>query len=145
MLHSTFSRKGGQARSVAKTAANRAKAAAYWQEVRAGLRPAPLRRKPPPSSEEIARSLEPYCRNHGIVKLELFGSAARQNAVPGSDVDLIATFGTPPGIQFFAMAEEMSAILGVPVDLLTRETIDGMTNPIRREAILSDVRTILAF
>jgi hypothetical protein len=41
----SLGRLGGQARSEAKTAANRAKALRYWADVRAGRRPAPGTRK----------------------------------------------------------------------------------------------------
>ena len=40
-----FSRKGGHAKSVAKTAANRRKMRAFWAEVRRGERPAPRRHR----------------------------------------------------------------------------------------------------
>jgi predicted nucleotidyltransferase len=130
--------------SPAKTEANRAKAAAYWRDVRAGLRPAPVRRRAPPSIDEIARRLEPFCRAHDIRRLEIFGSVARGKARRGSDVDLIATFGRSPGLEFFSLAHDMASILGVPVDLLTRDEVDRMTNPFRKQAILADAREILA-
>jgi hypothetical protein len=38
-------RLGGRAKSTAKTEANRAKAVAFWDEVRAGIRKAPKRKK----------------------------------------------------------------------------------------------------
>ena len=144
MLHSTISRKGGKARSLAKTAANRAKAAAFWKEVRAGQRQPPARPCAPPKPETIAKLLAPYCRKNGIQRLEVFGSVARGQARRGSDVDLIATFRQPVGLPFFAMPDAMAAILGVPVDLLTRESVEEMTNPFRKNSILSDAREILA-
>jgi hypothetical protein len=142
MNHATFSRKGGKARSLAKTAANRAKAVAYWNSVRAGERPAPRRLRVPPTSEIIANLLADYCRQAGIMCLEAFGSTARGEAKRGSDVDLLATFSSNPGLSFFAMEEEMAAILGVPVHLLTRESVEQMSNPYRRESILADARVI---
>lgn len=142
MNHATFSRKGGKARSLAKTTANRSKAAAYWNSVRAGERPAPRRLRVPPTSEIVANLLADYCRQTGIVRLEAFGSIARGEAKRGSDVDLLATFAANPGIRFFTMEEEMAAILGVPVHLLTRESVEQMSNPYRRESILADARVI---
>ncbi len=144
MLHTTLSRKGGQARSEAKTKANRAKATAFWETVRAGQRPAPQRHRCPPAVEEIARRLEPYCRAHGVVRLEVFGSLARGEARQGSDVDLIATFVAPVGLKFFEMADDMARLLGVPVDLIDRAAVDRMTNPYRKASILADVRPILS-
>jgi predicted nucleotidyltransferase len=140
--HITFSRKGGKARSLAKTEANRAKAAAYWSAVRNGEKPAPRRVRIPPAPEAIASLLSEYCRRMGISRLEAFGSTARGEAKRGSDVDLLATFKANPGIRFFAMEEEMAGILGVPVHLMTRESVEQMTNPYRRESILTDARVI---
>lgn len=144
MLHSTFSRRGGRARSAAKTAANRAKMASYWRDVRAGRQPAPARPRVPPPAGTIAALLAPYCRANGIRSLEVFGSVARGQARRGSDVDLIATFSHPVGLRFFGMPGEMAKILGVPVDLMTRQAVDQMTNPYRRNSILADARQILA-
>lgn len=139
MNHATFSRKGGMVRSPAKTAANRAKAAAYWNAVRTGLKPAPHRLRMP---EAVAKLLADYCRMAGITRLEAFGSTARGEAKRGSDVDLLATFAGNPGLRFFTMEEEMAAILGVPVHLLTRESVEQMTNPYRRQSILADAKVI---
>ncbi|HUG13181.1 MAG TPA: nucleotidyltransferase family protein [Opitutaceae bacterium] len=142
MDHKTFSRKGGKARSPAKTAANRAKAKAYWDAVRDGKKPNPRRPRTPPTPQFIGERLTDYCRLSGITRLEVFGSTARGEAGQGSDVDLIATFADNPGLRFFAMEEEMSAILGVPVHLLTRDSVDQMSNPYRRASILEDARAI---
>jgi len=142
MDHKAFSRKGGKARSPAKTAANRAKAKAYWDAVRSGKKPSPRRSRTPPTPEFIAERLADYCRQTGITRLEVFGSTSRGDAERGSDVDLIATFAENPGLGFFVMEEEMSAILGVPVHLLTRDSVDQMTNPYRRASILEDARAI---
>ncbi len=38
------------------------------------------------------------------------------------------------------MEDEISAILGVPVHLLTRESVEQMSNPYRRASILADAR-----
>ncbi|MBP6506960.1 MAG: nucleotidyltransferase domain-containing protein [Opitutaceae bacterium] len=142
MNHATFSRKGGKARSPAKTAANRAKAKAYWHAVRTGERAAPRRMGVPPSPEIVAQMLADYCRQAGITRLEAFGSAARGEAKRGSDVDLIATFAANPGLRFFTMEDEMAAILGVPVHLLTRDAVEQMSNPYRRQSILADAKVI---
>jgi predicted nucleotidyltransferase len=140
--HSTFSRKGGRARSSAKTTANRAKALAYWKAVRAGLLKAPQRPRVPPSLSSLRDLLSDYCRQSGIVRLEAFGSTARGDARRGSDVDLIATFSENPGLRFFSMEEEMGALLGAPVHLLTRDSVDEMSNPFRRESITADAKEI---
>ena len=142
MTHKTFSRRGGKARSPAKTAANRAKATAYWKAVRKGDLPSPRRQRVPPKSEMIARMLAGYCRQNGIRRLEVFGSAARGDARRGSDVDLLVSFSRNPGLRFFSMDEEMAKILGTPVHLLTRDSVTQMSNPFRRKSILADAQVI---
>src|SRR5258708_23652678 len=118
MNHATFSRKGSKVRSPAKTAANRAKAAAYWNAVRAGAKPAPRRLRTPPTPEAVANRLAEYCRQAGITRLEAFGSTARGEAKRGSDVDLLATFAVNPALRFYTMEEEMAPLPGVPLHLL---------------------------
>jgi len=135
---------GGQARSPAKTAANRAKILAFWEDVRAGKRAAPRHARRPPPVEEVARLLAPYCQEHGITQLEIFGSAARDDAHRGCDVDLIATFREHPGLRIVEIELGMSQLLGVPVDLLTREAVDAMSNPFRKATITRDRRCIYA-
>lgn len=142
MNHATLSRKGGQARSKAKTEANRAKSIAYWNAVRAGERPAPRRLRLPPSPEEVAQKLAAYCREVGIIRLEVFGSTVRGDAKRGSDLDLMATFAQNPGLRFFTMEEEMAALLGVRVHLLTRDSVEDMANPFRRASILGEAQEI---
>lgn len=142
MNHVSFSRKGGLARSPAKTAANRAKATAFWKAVRTGEKPAPRRLRLPPAPEEVARLLADYCRQAGITRLEAFGSTARGAAKRGSDVDLLATFAANPGLRFFTMEDDMAKILDVPVHLLTRDSVEQMSNPYRRQSILADAKVI---
>lgn len=143
MNHTAFSRKGGKTRSLAKTTANRAKAVAFWHAVRTGQKQAPRRSRPPPAFGTIASLLTEYCRQAGIIRLEVFGSTARGEAERGSDVDLLATFGRNPGLRFFTMESEMAAILGAPVHLLTRDSVEQMSNPFRRESILADAKPII--
>jgi len=66
------------------------------------------------------------CRRYHVASLELFGSRAKGTAVADSDVDLLVTFekGYIPGLEFFGMADQFTAIFGHPVDLFTREPIE---------------------
>jgi predicted nucleotidyltransferase len=96
----------------------------------------------PPAPEVVANLLAEYCRQAGITRLETFGSTARVEAKRGSDVDLLATFASNPGLRFYTMEDDMAAILGVPVHLLTRDSVEQMSNPYRRQSILADARLI---
>jgi uncharacterized protein len=67
--------------------------------------------------EQIAE----FCRRHHIRKLAFFGSVLRADFGPGSDVDVLVEFDPQhiPGLAFFAMQDELSAILERRVDLNT--------------------------
>jgi predicted nucleotidyltransferase len=88
--------------------------------------------------------LAALCRRHHIVRLELFGSRAKGTARPDSDIDLLATFeaGHTPGLEFFGLADEFAALLGHPVDLFTRESVEGSPNPYKRASILAAAEAI---
>jgi predicted nucleotidyltransferase len=71
---------------------------------------------------EIPREvIAEFCRRHRIRRLSLFGSVLRDDFAPGSDVDVLVEFepGTRVGLSFFTMQDELSRILGRPVDLQT--------------------------
>jgi len=98
------------------------------------------------SLAQLKSRLIPFCKSHGVAKLELFGSWARGEAHPGSDIDLLITFlpGLHLGWEFFALQDELEAILGTRVDLLTRRSVEQDPNPIRRRSILESTRELYA-
>jgi uncharacterized protein len=56
---------------------------------------------------------------HGVSNLRVFGSVARGEDHPGSDVDLLADF--PPGLSLFGLGRleaDLERILGTRVDLI---------------------------
>ena len=64
---------------------------------------------------------EAALRKLGIEQLSLFGSTARGEAGPSSDIDLAAIFAVDARVGLFryaAIAERLEEILGVPVDLV---------------------------
>jgi uncharacterized protein len=66
-----------------------------------------------------------FCQRHQIRRLALFGSVLRQDFGPESDVDVLAEFkpGHVPGLTFFAMQDELSALFGRQVDLNTPQCL----------------------
>jgi uncharacterized protein len=88
-------------------------------------------------------SLAEVCRRHNIRELSLFGSAARGEMGPDSDVDIMVEFepGARVGlIKFEALAEELTGLTGRRVDLVTKR---GLKPWVRTEA-LKDLRIIYA-
>ena len=65
------------------------------------------------------------CRRHRIRRLSLFGSILRDDFGPESDVDVLVAFepGATPGFGFIAIQDELSAVLGHPVDLHTAASL----------------------
>ena len=62
-----------------------------------------------------------FCRRNHIRRLAFFGSALRSDFTAQSDLDILVEFapGHPPGFAFITVQDELSEILGRPVDLLT--------------------------
>lgn len=98
----------------------------------------------PLSLDEIKSRLAPFCRRHGVARLEVFGSLARGESHRGSDIDLLVTFqpGVSLGWDFFELQTEIEDILGCEVDLLTRRSVERDENAIRRRSILQFTREI---
>jgi predicted nucleotidyltransferase len=66
-----------------------------------------------------------FCRRHHIKRLAIFGSALRADFRDDSDIDILVEFEPEhiPGLAFFTMEDELSAILGRKVDLNTPECL----------------------
>lgn len=66
-------------------------------------------------------AIKEFCRLHHILRLSLFGSILRDDFRLESDIDVLATFepGATPGFGFIGIQDELSEILGRPVDLHT--------------------------
>ena len=88
--------------------------------------------------------LAELCRRYGIERLELIGSFARGDAGPESDVDVLVTFrpGVRIGLEFVRLKEELEALLGRKVDLLTRAAVEGSPNKYFRRFALRRTEAI---
>lgn len=85
-----------------------------------------------------------FCRKWHVVELALFGSAARGELTPQSDVDVLVTFAPNAPISLWdwvAMMDELSSIFKRPVDLVEKSAIK---NPFKRNHILSNHRVLYA-
>jgi len=76
-------------------------------------------------------------RAHGVVSLSLFGSFARNQSTPGSDVDLLVDFGGPATFdQYMGLKLYLEDLLGTRVDLVTRGGLRPRIRPrVEAEAI----------
>jgi len=90
-------------------------------------------------------SIAEFCKKWRISTLELFGSVLREDFGPESDVDFLVTFERDAKWSLFDLVDaenELSTIVGRPVDLVERGPIETGSNWIRREAILGGARTL---
>jgi uncharacterized protein len=80
-----------------------------------------------------------FCRRHHVHRLALFGSVLRDDFTPKSDVDVLVEFepGRVPGLAFFSMEAELSAILGRKVDLNT----PGFLSRYFRDQVFAEAET----
>ena len=58
-----------------------------------------------------------------ISELAVFGSYARGDATPGSDVDILVSFHSPIGLAFATLADELESLLHKKVDLVSKKAI----------------------
>ena len=85
----------------------------------------------------LIRAKPELARRFGVVRLALFGSMARNEAQPGSDVDVIVSFAGPATSQrYFGVQFYLEDALGCPVDLVTEKALRPELRPfIEQEAV----------
>jgi predicted nucleotidyltransferase len=86
--------------------------------------------------------LADLCRKYGIAELAVFGSVARGDARPDSDVDLlyVRVPGNDLGMSHFALQEDLEELFGRPVDLVPKEGLHRA----RRDQVLADAQVLYA-
>jgi len=89
--------------------------------------------------------LREFCCKWSISELAVFGSALRDDFGPTSDVDFLVSF--EPGVRRtlldqVRMRNELSEIVGRPVDFVSRRGIEMSANRWRRQEILSSAETV---
>ena len=92
------------------------------------------------SRDEVLAILQAHRRDldrFAVKSLRLFGSAARNEALPGSDVDLLVAFETTPTFSnFMKLRIFLEDLLGAKVDLVTETGLRDRVRPyVERDAI----------
>ena len=94
-----------------------------------------------------ADAIGEFCRRWNVTELSVFGSALREDFGADSDVDVMVTFAAdarPTLFDMVHMKEQLEAVLGHRVDLVSRRGVEQSRNYLRREAILSSAKPIYA-
>lgn len=83
--------------------------------------------------------LADFCRKHHIRKLALFGSILREDFRADSDIDVLVEFqpGFVPGLEFFAIEQDLSEIFGHRIELHTPKFL----SPYFREKVVEEAET----
>ena len=86
--------------------------------------------------------LAAICSRYGIARLMIFGSVARGNAEPSSDIDIL--YEVLPdrrlGWEIEDLTDELSELFGRPVDLVSRAALHKRL----RAAVLAEARQLYA-
>jgi predicted nucleotidyltransferase len=96
---------------------------------------------PTMNQEEILRLLRQHKQQlmatYRLARLELFGSCARGDQTPASDVDILVEYETPPGLfDFVRLKAALAGLLGVEVDLVMKDALrPRIGRRVLREAI----------
>lgn len=93
-------------------------------------------------SEQILARIRPELstlrKRYGVKRLGLFGSWARGEASPQSDVDLLVEFEKNSFDAYMGVKFHLEDRLGRPVDLVIRKSL----KPLLRERVLREVQDV---
>lgn len=94
--------------------------------------------------DEVKQALAPHLdelKVRGVVCVSVFGSVARGESRPGSDVDLLVSLERPVGLfGLAALQRELSTWLARRVDLVTE---DGLKAHVRDHVLREAVRAVV--
>lgn len=73
--------------------------------------------------EDNRRAIEDLCQRYRIARLDVFGSALRDDFRPGeSDLDLLVEFGPMSPYEradaYFGFLDELRSLIGIDIDLV---------------------------
>ena len=91
-------------------------------------------------SKKYRQAIADYFKTQPVLKAWIFGSCARDEETPQSDVDILVVLDPSQsvGMKFFGMYEDLKELLGRKVDLVT----DSSLAPFARESVERDKKLI---
>jgi predicted nucleotidyltransferase len=95
-----------------------------------------------PIIESRRNDLDKLCRHRSVRRLELFGSATREDFTPASDLDFLVEFsGSPSLSDYLGLREDLKSLFGREIDLVMPTAV---RNPYIRAAIERDRQLLYA-
>ena len=80
--------------------------------------------------EAQRQAIRDIAERHGALRLRLFGSVARGEEQPDSDIDLLVAMRDDCGFDdYLALAEELERLLGRKVDLVSERGLSPYFRP----------------
>lgn len=84
---------------------------------------------------DLAAQVRELGERRGVRNIRVFGSFARGEATPASDIDLLVDYVPgPDGFAFVAFCEEVEQLLGRKVDVVTAKSL----NPVIRDRVMAE-------
>jgi uncharacterized protein len=86
-----------------------------------------------------------FCKRWNVSEFAIFGSALRGDFRPDSDLDVLVSFKPQAHVTLFDMVrmqDELKAIFGREVDLISKRGVENSRNYLRRKAILESAQVI---
>jgi len=89
--------------------------------------------------DEVRQKSGPILERHGIAYAGGFGSVARGEEGPQSDVDILVRLGRPMGmVEYMDLIQSLEEILKKKVDLVTDQSLNRHVRPF----VMPDLTTI---
>jgi hypothetical protein len=89
--------------------------------------------------DEVKQKTGPILERHGVAYAGVFGSVARGEDSPRSDVDILVRLGRPIGmVEYMDLIHSLEEILQKKVDLVTEQSLNKHVRPY----VAPDLRTI---
>jgi len=80
--------------------------------------------------QKYQQQISDFAANNDIAYLGLFGSEARNEAKPNSDVDMIIRFNRPGGLlRRASIKNKLETMFKRPVDLISQNGLSDMLKP----------------
>jgi predicted nucleotidyltransferase len=95
-----------------------------------------------PGIEADEARLAAICNKYGIAELKIFGSRARGEGRPDSDIDVLYTLlpGRRLGWDIEQLADELTELFGRQVDLVSLRSL----HPLLQPSVLAEARPLYA-
>jgi len=89
--------------------------------------------------EEVKEKIIPVLEEYGVEYAGVFGSVARGEAGPDSDVDILVRLGRPTGMfRYMRLVNGLERSLSKKVDLVTEDSLNKYVKPY----VLVDLKTV---